>query len=73
MGMMPIRVLLVDDHPAILDALGASVRASADLELVAMARTLDDALGAVRSAQAAGSPITVVVSDVQLAGEAEGL
>lgn len=70
---MPIRVLLVDDHPAILDALGAGVRGAPDLELAATARTLDDALATIEAARAAGSPIRVVVSDVQLAGEAEGL
>ena len=60
----PIRVLLVDDHPAILDAVAAGVRAADDLELAGTARTALDG---------AGGSIDVVVSDVQLAGDAEGL
>jgi DNA-binding NarL/FixJ family response regulator len=69
-GNDPIRVLLVDDHPAILDAVGAGVRDAPDLALAGMARTLAEA----RAALAAGrGSLDVVVSDVQLAGEAEGL
>ena len=64
----PIRVLLVDDHPAILDAVGAGVRGAPDLVLAGTARSLDQARLAL-----AGDPVDVVVSDVQLAGEAEGL
>jgi len=63
----PIRVLLVDDHPAILDALGAGIDAAPDLALAGTARSLEEALALV------GSGVDVVVSDVQLAGEAEGL
>ena len=66
----PIRVLLVDDHPAILDAVGAGIRAADDLELVGTARTTGEARAAL---DAAGGSIDVVVSDVQLAGDAEGL
>jgi DNA-binding NarL/FixJ family response regulator len=66
----PIRVLLVDDHPAILDAVGAGVRSAPDLVLAGTARTLDEARDLL--ARNAGA-IDVVVSDVQLAGEAEGL
>lgn len=70
MGNLPIRVLLVDDHPAILDAVSAGVRGAPDLALAGTARTLPEARSALA---AAGSAIDVVVSDVQLAGEAEGL
>jgi DNA-binding NarL/FixJ family response regulator len=70
MGTQSIRVLLVDDHPAILDAVGAAIRAAPDLELAGTARTLDEARSAL--AASAGA-VDVVVSDVQLAGEAEGL
>ena len=66
----PIRVLLVDDHPAILDAVAAGVRAADDLELVGTARTPAEAHAAL---DGAGGLIDVVVSDVQLAGDAEGL
>ncbi len=69
--MQPIRVVLVDDHPAILDAVGAAVRSAPDLVLAGTARSLDEAttlLGPPGPAVA-----DVVVTDVQLAGEAEGL
>jgi DNA-binding NarL/FixJ family response regulator len=69
-GTLPIRVLLVDDHPAILDAVGAGVRGAPDLALAGTARTLAEARAAIGAAAGA---IDVVVSDVQLAGEAEGL
>jgi DNA-binding NarL/FixJ family response regulator len=65
----PIRVLLVDDHPAILDAVARAVAGGDGLELAGTARSLDEA----RAALAADPRIDVVVSDVQLAGEAEGL
>jgi DNA-binding NarL/FixJ family response regulator len=65
----PIRVVLVDDHPAILDAVGSAVRDAPDLDLAGTARSLDDALALL----ARMSGVEVVVSDVQLAGEAEGL
>lgn len=71
MGSLPIRVLLVDDHPAILDALGAGVRSAPDLALAGTARTLPEALSQLDGARAAA--VDIVVSDVQLAGEAEGL
>jgi DNA-binding NarL/FixJ family response regulator len=66
----PIRVALVDDHPAILEALAAAIQAAADLELVGTARGLDAALELV-SRRDDGAE--VVVSDIQLAGDAEGL
>jgi DNA-binding NarL/FixJ family response regulator len=66
-----IRVALVDDHPAIVDAVASAVRAAPDLELVATARTLDAALELVT--QRGTDAVDVVVADVQLAGEAEGL
>jgi len=69
-GTLPIRVLLVDDHPAILDAIAAGVRGAPDLELAGTARTLDEAR---RALDQEPSGIDVVVTDVQLAGEAEGL
>jgi len=60
----------VDDHPAILDAVGAGVRGAPDMTLAGTARTLAEALAAL---DAARGGVDVVVSDVQLAGEAEGL
>ena len=71
MRTTPIRVVLVDDHPAILDALAAGVSAAEDLELAGTARSLDEARALVTGSRDV-SP-DVVVSDVQLNGEAEGL
>ena len=66
-----VRVVVVDDHPAILDAVGRAVLAASDLELAGSARSLDDALRLLTGPDAIATD--VVVSDVQLAGEAEGL
>ncbi len=71
MGTLPIRVVLVDDHPAILDAVGAAVRGAPDLALAGTARSLGEARSLL-AGPVAGA-VDVVVSDVQLAGEAEGL
>jgi DNA-binding NarL/FixJ family response regulator len=70
-GTQPIRILLVDDHPAILDAIAAAVRAAPDLALAGTARTLDEARDLAGGSRSV-SP-DVIVTDVQLAGEAEGL
>jgi DNA-binding NarL/FixJ family response regulator len=66
----PVRVLLVDDHPAILDSVARAVTSADDLALAGTARSLDEARAALQDGSGA---IDVVVSDVQLAGEAEGL
>jgi DNA-binding NarL/FixJ family response regulator len=66
-----VRVAVVDDHPAILDAVGRAVLAASDLELAGSARSLDEALRLLTGRDAISCE--VVVSDVQLAGEAEGL
>ncbi len=70
-GTQRIRIVLVDDHPAILDAIAAAVGATPDLEVAGTARTLDEARVLIME-PAAVSP-DVIVTDVQLAGEAEGL
>jgi DNA-binding NarL/FixJ family response regulator len=67
----PVRVVLVDDHPAILEAIGAAVAATPDLALVGTARSLDAARALVTGPAAIACD--VLVTDVQLAGEAEGL
>jgi len=72
-GTQPIRVLLVDDHPAILDAVAAGIRGAPDLALAGTARSLDEALGRLGAAGGGTATVDVIVSDVQLAGEAEGL
>ncbi len=71
MGTQPIRVVLVDDHPAILDAIGAAVRSAVDLALAGTARSLDEARALLTGSRSVAAD--VVVTDVQLAGEAEGL
>jgi DNA-binding NarL/FixJ family response regulator len=70
-GTQPIRVVLVDDHPAILDAVGAAVRSALDLALAGTARSLGEARSLLIGQGAVAAD--VVVTDVQLAGEAEGL
>jgi DNA-binding NarL/FixJ family response regulator len=65
-----IRVAFVDDHPTVVDALAAAARAAGDMRVVGIARTLDDALALVR--RSGPDAPDVVVSDVQLAGDAEG-
>ena len=69
MAAQPIRVVLVDDHPAIVAAVGDAVRSAPDLVLAGTARSLDDA----RHLLSVTSDVDVLVTDVQLAGEAEGL
>lgn len=70
-GTQRIRIVLVDDHPAILDAIAAAVGATPDLEVAGTARTLDEARALVTEPAAVAAD--VIVTDVQLAGEAEGL
>jgi DNA-binding NarL/FixJ family response regulator len=67
----PIRVVLVDDHPAILEAIASAVSAAPDLVLAGTARSLADVRALL--ADPGVAPPDVVVTDVQLAGEAEGL
>jgi DNA-binding NarL/FixJ family response regulator len=71
MADQAVRVVLVDDHPAILEAIGVAVAAAPDLELVGTARSLGAARDLVSGAAAVACD--VLVTDVQLAGEAEGL
>jgi DNA-binding NarL/FixJ family response regulator len=66
-----IRVAFVDDHPAILDALRSGAERAPDLEIVGTGRSLADGLGFL--GLPAGDAPDVIVSDMQLTGEAEGL
>ncbi len=68
-GMQPIRIVVVDDHPAILDAIATAIRGAPDLTLAGTAGSLD----AVRTLVGSDAPVDVVVADVQLDGDAEGL
>jgi DNA-binding NarL/FixJ family response regulator len=63
-----IRVLVVDDHPAVLDGVGRAIEAAPDLLLVGTARTADAADEAIGRLD-----VDVVVQDVELGGKAEGL
>jgi DNA-binding NarL/FixJ family response regulator len=68
-GIQPTRVVVVDDHPAIVDAIATAVRGAPDLSLAGTAGSLD----AARDLLADAGPVDVVVADVQLDGDAEGL
>jgi DNA-binding NarL/FixJ family response regulator len=61
-----IRVGVVDDHPSIVAAVSDAVAAAEGLDLVGSGRTLDDALALI-------GRVDVLVCDVQLDGQAEGL
>ena len=71
MAAQQVRVVLVDDHPAILEAVSAAVRGAPDLVLAGTERSLDGARALLDGPGA--TACDVIVSDVQLAGEAEGL
>jgi DNA-binding NarL/FixJ family response regulator len=71
MGGQPVRVILVDDHPAIVEAVCSAIRGAPDLVLAGTARSLEAARALLEGPHAVDCD--VVVSDVQLAGEAEGL
>ena len=62
----PIRVGIVDNHPAILSGLEAAVRATDDLVVVGVGRSVDDAISLA-------GLVDVLVCDVQLDGHAEGM
>jgi two-component system response regulator DesR len=63
-----IRLVAVDDHPAILSAIGDAARGTPDLDLVATAASVADALDRV-----ARHEPDVLVCDVWLGTEADGL
>ena len=63
----PIRVLAVDDHPAIREAIADTIRAEPGLELCGLAGSAAEAFALVRSAQP-----DVAVIDISL-GDAHGL
>ena len=70
----PIRLAVVDDHPAVALAVEAAVRSDAGspaIELVGTARNLEAGLALVRTSGAAAP--TVVICDVQLEAGIDGL
>ena len=62
-----IRVVAVDDHPAVRDAIADAVGAQPDMELVGLAGSADEAFDLIRTAQP-----DVAVVDISL-GDAHGL
>lgn len=67
----PIRLAVIDDHPAIVAAIRQAADDAGDVRVVATAATLE---GAIAAATGTGPDAPdVVLCDVQLAGEAEGL
>jgi DNA-binding NarL/FixJ family response regulator len=64
----PIRLVLVEDHPALADGLAALVRGEPDVELMGVAGDPDSAAELIRG----GHP-DVVLCDVVLGGERAGL
>jgi DNA-binding NarL/FixJ family response regulator len=63
-----IRVLAIDDHPAILDAIDRAVAGSETLTLVGVARDRESAVNLIVDLDP-----DVVVCDVQLGGNVDGL
>ena len=64
----PIRVLAVDDHPAILDAIVRALSADPGIDVVGTAREPAGAAASIGSLEP-----DVVVCDIQMGGEAAGL
>jgi DNA-binding NarL/FixJ family response regulator len=67
---MAFTVLVVDDHPAVLDSVTRILSEQPDLEVVGHATGLDEA-GALIERLAPN--LDLVVCDIQMGGEAEGL
>ncbi len=63
-----IRVFLVDDHPGMLDAGSRAIEAEPDMTVVGQARDRAEA-----ERQIAATSIDVVVCDVQMGGDTDGL
>jgi DNA-binding NarL/FixJ family response regulator len=70
------RILIVDDHPSVIDSVARRLGDEPDMEVVDTARSLAEAeavLAPKRTPGAATRTIDVVVCDVQMGAEAEGL
>jgi DNA-binding NarL/FixJ family response regulator len=64
----PVRVLIVDDHPTVIDSIGRRLTAEPDMTVAGTARSGPEAATAIEAADA-----DVVLCDVQMGGDAEGL
>jgi Response regulator containing a CheY-like receiver domain and an HTH DNA-binding domain len=64
------RILVVDDHPTVIDSVARRLAAEPDIEVVDSARSLVEAAAVLGRPR---SDIDVVVCDVQMGAEAEGL
>ena len=58
-----LRVVIVDDHPAILEALADTLTGKMDIELVGQARTADEALRVVADEEPAVAVVDVSLKD----------
>lgn len=67
---MTTRILVVDDHPTVIDSVVRRLFDEPDFDVVGTARSLAEATAVLRRPTAA---IDVVVCDVQMGAEAEGL
>ena len=67
---MTVGILVVDDHPAVIDSLVRVMSSEPALEVLASARSSDEAEGAIGRL---GPRLDLVICDVQIGGEAEGL
>jgi DNA-binding NarL/FixJ family response regulator len=67
---MAFTVLVVDDHPAVLDSVTRLLSEQPDLEVVGQATGLDEATAAI---DRLAPSLDLVVCDIQMGGEADGL
>ena len=72
---MTIRILVVDDHPTVVDSVVRQLSSELDMDVVDTARSLAEASAILaRPPSVPAAPaIDVVVCDVQMGAEAEGL
>jgi DNA-binding NarL/FixJ family response regulator len=64
------RILVVDDHPSVIDSVARRLSSESDMEVVDTARNLVEASSVLARP---GTDLDVVVCDVQMGADAEGL
>lgn len=70
------RILVVDDHPTVVDSVARQLSSELDMEVVDTARSLAEATAILERGPSSTAPapgIDVVVCDVQMGADAEGL